>query len=160
MNEFIVRDLNASYLAALIDTNAKFYVTAEQRKGGRQVVYRLTLKIYFRSSLSVSIFDWLDGVKVDSEIWGGSDIERLKPDEKREKASGGWGFVRFRNREAAKVMTAVWPYLKSEMRRRQAKECFRFCRTSYGAGPKAIAGGDDKVRIDVMAELKKLTLAS
>jgi hypothetical protein len=159
MNEFTVREINATYLAALIDTNAKFFVTCEKRRGGKQHVYRLTLKIYFRTALAESIFAWLDTVQFDGEITGGSD-GKLKPDERREKVWGGWGFVRFRNREAAKVMVAVWPHLKSEVRKRQAKECFKFCQTQYGAGPRPMVGGDDKVRVGVMGELKKLALVS
>lgn len=145
MNDSTLREIHAAYLAALIDGRCSVSVSTEKRKPYGSTVHRLKLKVWFASASAPSLFEWMDAEK------------QFQADLRRADSGLGKGYLLFRNKEAAKVWTAVWPHLRNPIRRQQAQECFKFFRTQFGAGyGRRPERGFQETREDVRRELLRL----
>jgi len=142
VNSSTLAEIDAAYLAALVDRDASFRVNVERKSGGVRLL-RLQVTVYFKREVTGALY-LLCG---DDGSYGGSfrSLKRV-------------GSVRFRNGEANKMLVAVWPYLKNDTRRRQAQECFRFHKTQYGRGNTGVSLDDElkSIRLDVRRKLLQL----
>jgi len=145
LNDRQLAEMDAAYLAALIDQRAGFTVIRSRRPSGGDYL-RLQVRVYFKAEVTAALYV-LCG---DDGAYSGQ-FRSLKRG----------GCVGFYNGEANKMLVAVWPYLKNPLRRRQAQECFRFHKTQYGRGNTGVLLDRDlkDIRLDVRRKLMLLARA-
>lgn len=136
MNDRSLAEIDAAYLAALIDHEATFTVRREHPR-----LLRLDVRVYFKAE----VWDALNILCGEAGAYSGS-FTKLKRG----------GVVAFRNGEANTMLVAVWPYLKNPLRREQAQECFRFHKTQHGRGSIPLDHELKSIRLDVRRKLMAL----
>lgn len=136
MNPSTMAEIDAAYLAALVDQRASFAV---RKSAG---LLRLEVNVYFKSEVTAAIYV-LCG---DDGAYRGNC-----------KSWKTGGLVKFRNGEANKMLVAVWPHLKNPLRREQAQECFRFHKTQHGRGNAPLDRELKSIRLDVRRRLVALS---
>lgn len=132
MNEATLAEIDAAYLAALVDQRATFAVRKSEG------LMRLEVNVYFRAEVASAV----------GALCGEDGPYRGMC---REWKTGG--LVKFRNGEANKMLVAVWPHLKNPLRREQARECFRFHKTQHGRGNAPLDHELKSIRLDVRRNL-------